>query len=76
MIKQPIKVMVKLNNDDNIIDINSNIFLENNETYIIIDEGLGDKYAHAQGLYLPDSIIKDDGSYRYKLKSGKIIENK
>ena len=75
MIKQPIKVMIKLDNNDNVLDIISIIFLENNENYIIIDEGYGDKYAHAQSQYLDKPCIVD-GKPTYRYKKGKFIENK
>ena len=42
--------------------------------WVLIDEGYGDKYHHAQGNYFPHPIITDGGAYRYKLVDGKPVE--
>ena len=39
-----------------------------------IDQGVGDKYHHAQGNYFPVGIYSEDGIPRYKLVDGKPIE--
>ena len=69
-----IKVYVKINEQNIITDINSSIFLNNVEGYIQIDEGSGDRYAHAQGNYLEKSLFDESGRYNYKLEDGKILE--
>ena len=61
-----IKVYVKLNENNVITQINSSIFLKDTTDYICIDEGMGDKYAHAQGNYLPKGLTDDKGRYNYK----------
>ena len=61
-----IKVYVKLNENNVITQINSSIFLKDMTDYICIDEGTGDKYAHAQGNYLPKGLTDDKGRYNYK----------
>ena len=73
---QPIKVMIKVNKDDEIIAINSEIFIENTEGWIIVDEGNGDKFAHAQSQYLDKPLIDDNGKYNYKLRGSNIVEVK
>jgi hypothetical protein len=68
------KVYVKTDSNDVITEINSNIFLKSVENYIMIDEGEGDRYAHAQGNYLDKGLIDDYGRYNYKQLDGKAIE--
>lgn len=49
-------------------------FLDSIEDYIQIDEGSGDKYAHAQGNYLEKSLVDESGRYNYKFEDGKVLE--
>ena len=69
-----IKVYIKIDQNGIIIDINSSIFLNNIEGYIQIDEGSGDRYAHAQGNYLDKGLVDESGRYNYKFEDGKILE--
>ena len=69
-----IKVYAKINEQNIITDINSSIFLNSIEGYTQIDEGSGDKYAHAQGNYLEKSLVDEYGRYNYKFEDGKILE--
>lgn len=73
IILEPISVYVKINANNEITDINSSIFLQNLIGWIKIDEGFGDKYAHAQGHYLDKPISTMDGTYNYILSNGKIV---
>ena len=68
------KVYVKINEENYITEINSSIFLADTDGYILIDEGNGDKYAHAQGNYLDKPIYDEQGRYNYKLVKGKVVE--
>lgn len=70
------KVYVKLNEDKCITSINSEIFLSNEEMQSMtnIDEGEGDKYAHAQSQYLEKGLIDKYGRYNYKFVEGKVVE--
>ena len=74
MEESTIKVYIKTNENNIITDINSSIFLNNVEGYIKIDEGSGDKYAHAQGNYLEKSLVDEYGIFNYKFEDGKILE--
>ena len=65
-IEQPIKVYVKVNTKNEIIDINSSIFIEDLIGWIEIDEGFGDKYSHAQSQYFDRPLQNEDGTYNYK----------
>jgi len=69
------KVYVSLQ-DGYITSINSEIFLSEEEiqTMTEIDQGQGDKYAHAQGLYLEKGLVDEHGRYNYKYVDGKVVE--
>ena len=67
-------VYVKTDEQNRIISINSSAFLDNIENWTKIDEGLSDKYHHAQHGYLEKSIYTEDGIPRYKLVDGKAVE--
>ena len=69
------KVYVSLQ-DGYITSINSDIFLSEEEmsTMKEIDQGLGDKYAHAQSQYLEKGLVDEQGRYNYKFVEGKVIE--
>ena len=70
------KVYVKLNEDKCVTLIDSEIFLTNEEMQSMtnIDEGEGDKYAHAQSQYLEKGLIDKYGRYNYKFVEGKVVE--
>lgn len=68
------KVFIKLDDNANIISINSEIFIDDTSDWIEIDDGDGDKYAHAQGNYLPKPLTDINGVYRYKYSDGVISE--
>lgn len=59
-----------------ITSINSEIFLSQEEiqTMTEIDRGQGDKYAHAQGLYLEKGLVDEHGRYNYKFVENKVVE--
>lgn len=69
------KVYVSLSNGY-ITSINSEIFLSQDEiqTMTEIDRGQGDKYAHAQGLYLEKGLVDEHGRYNYKFVENKVVE--
>lgn len=69
------KVYVSLQ-DGYITSINSEIFLSQEEmsTMTEIDQGQGDKYAHAQSQYLDKELVDEHGRYNYKYVEGKVVE--
>lgn len=69
------KVYVKTDYENRIVEINSDIFLTDSSGYTLIDEGEGDKYAHAQNYYLPKGLADIFGNYHYKLIDGAVVEN-
>ena len=70
----PYIVYVRIDNMDRIISINSSAFLTDTNGWIEIDRGLGDRYHHAQGNYLPGPLMDERGVYRYKMVDGKPVE--
>ena len=68
------EVYVKIDEQNRIIEINSNEFISDLTNWIKIDEGEGDKYHHAQGNYLPFPLVNDHMIYRYKLVDGVPVE--
>ena len=63
-------VYAKTNESGYITAVNSSAFLADTIGWVEIDSGYGDKHHHAQGNYFPESIITEDGAYRYKLVDG------
>ena len=64
--EQPIKVYVKINANNEIIDVASSVFLKDIQGWIEIDSGFGDKYAHAQSQYFDKPLKNEDGTYNFK----------
>lgn len=67
-------VYVKADSSGRITAINSSAFLSKTDGWVQIDSGVGDKYHHAQGNYLPLPLMTEQGAYRYKLVNGKPAE--
>lgn len=67
------KVYVRTDDAGRIVEINSDAFLSDTTGWIEIDSGVGDKYHHAQGNYLPAPLRGDHGICRYKLAGGKAV---
>lgn len=74
LLENIIKVYIRVDENNYVTSINSSIFLDNVENYICIDEGSGDKYAHAQGNYLSKSLMDEQGRYNYKYINNKLVE--
>ena len=69
-----ISVYIKTDSNSNITDINSDVFINDTDGWIKIDEGVGDKYTHAQGNYLSKGLTTENGIYRYKYIDNKVVE--
>ena len=74
MEENKIKVYVKVNENNEIIEVGSSIFIKDLTGWIEIDEGYGDKYAHAQSQYFEKPLMSNEGTYSYRLENEKIIE--
>lgn len=71
--EQPIKVYVKVNENNEIIEVGSEIFIKDLTGWVEIDKGFGGKYAHAQSQYFDKPLMNKDGTYNYKLDGTKVI---
>ena len=69
-----VKVYIKVNEQHEIIEVGSSIFIEDLEGWIEIDEGGGDKYTHAQNNYFEKPIIDEEGKYNYLYINKKVYE--
>ena len=71
---QPYKVLVLVDASGRVVEINSDAFVTDTDGWVEIDSGWGDRYHHAQGNYLPGTLMDERGIYRYKLVDGKPVE--
>lgn len=69
-----IKVYVEVNENNEITQVASSAFLTDTTDWILVDEGTGDKYAHAQGNYLDKRLHDEKGRYNYRLIDGAVVE--
>lgn len=72
MEEQAIKVFIKINDKNEVTEINSEIFIRDLTDWIYIDEGFGDKFAHAQNHYLDEPLMSENGEYNYIYVENKI----
>ena len=68
------KVYARLDGAGNITAINSSAFLQDATDWTLIDEGVGDRYHHAQGHYLDGGIYTDDGIPLYRWDGTQVIQ--
>lgn len=66
---EKIGVYIKTNADGYIAEVGSSIFIKDYTGWIKIDEGRGDKYAHAQGMYFDKPLVDKNGEYNYKYEN-------
>ena len=65
--QEPIKVYVKVNENKEIVEVGSSVFIQDLTGWIEYDAGFGDRFAHAQSQYFDKPLQNEDGSYNYKL---------
>jgi hypothetical protein len=58
-------VLIKVDSESRITEIDSSAFLVDTTGWVQIDEGVGDKYHHAQGNYLPAPLYDERFIPRY-----------
>ena len=68
------RVFIKTDSKNRVTAIDSEIFISDTSGWVEIDSGDGDKFAHAQGNYLPKSLTDENGVYRYKYENGAVCE--
>ena len=70
------KVYIKTDKNNCVTNVESDLTLKNTTGYVQIDEGIGDKYSHAQGNYFPrDKPLRDSqGRGNYKYVNNEVVE--
>ena len=68
------KVYAHLDSAGNITAVHSSAFLDDHADWPLIDEGVGDRYHHAQGHYLDGGIYTDDGIPLYRCDGTQVIQ--
>ena len=63
-------VYVRTDDQENIIEVNSSMFLEDAAGWRAIDEGTTDQYRHAQGNYFANPLFDMQGCANYTLADG------
>lgn len=58
-------VYIKTNDKNHITAVNSSALLADTTDWILIDEGEGDRYTHAQSNYFDKPIITEGGAHQY-----------
>ena len=72
--EEKIKVFVRINENNEIVEIGSNVFINDLTNWICVDEGYGDKFAHAQSQYLNKPLMNEQGAYNFILEENVIKE--
>ena len=71
--KQTINVLIKYDKNFYITDVNSDIFIKDLTGWSKIDEGYGDRFAHAQSKYFDKPLVNEKGKYNYRYINGKVV---
>lgn len=69
-----VKVYAKVNENHEITEVGSSIFIEDTTGWTKIDEGSGDRYVHAQNNYFEKSLKNENNEYNYLYINGKVYE--
>lgn len=72
--QEPYKVYALLDECGCILSLNCSEWMQSTDGWVLIDEGIGDKYHHAQGNYLPGPATDMDGIPRYRWDGTQVIE--
>lgn len=68
------RVYIKIDSENRITAVKSEIFISDTSDWVEIDNGDGVRFVHAQGNYLPKPITDENGVYRYKFENGTVCE--
>ncbi len=69
-----IQVYGRCDEAGNILEVGSSVFLADTEGWVQIDEGEGDRYAHAQSNYFSGPLLDDFGVPLYRVVGGRAKE--
>lgn len=68
------RVYIKIDSENRVTAVKSEIFISDTSGWVEIDNGDGVRFVHAQGNYLPKPITDENGVYRFKFENGAICE--
>jgi hypothetical protein len=71
--KTVFSVYVLADDAGRVVAVGSDAFLTDTEGWVLIGEGTGDRYRHAQNNYLANTLADERGVYRFKLKDGQVV---
>ena len=57
-----------------LVAVNSSAYMSDTDGWTELDRGVGVRYHHAQGNYLPGPLTDERGIFRYKLVNGVVTE--
>lgn len=57
-----------------LVAVNSSAYMSDTDGWMELDRGVGVRYHHAQGNYLPGPLMDERGIFRYKLVNGVVTE--
>lgn len=72
--KRTRQVYVQTDETGRVLAIGSSAFLRDVTGWVLIDDGSGDRYLHAQGNYMPLPIHDERGVCRYRIEGGNVVE--
>lgn len=65
---EKVGVYVKVDESGFVTDVGSDVFIEDLDGWIKIDEGVGDRFVHAQTQYYDSPLIDFAGNFKFKLQ--------
>ena len=68
------RVFIKTDEKNRVTAVDSELFISDTAGWTEINEGDGDRFAHAQGNYFPQPLADENGVYRYKYADGAVAE--
>ena len=68
------KVYVKTDSAERVTAIDSSAVVREAAGWVLIAEGSGDEFHHAQSNFLPLPLMTEEGIYRYKLAGSALVE--
>lgn len=63
VVEEAARVYIKVDENGFITNINSDKFLKDLNGWIFFDEGVGDRFVHAQNLYFEKPLVDEKGKY-------------
>lgn len=73
--QEDIKVLIKIDERNLVTAIGSDVFVKDTNGWIVIDEGIGERFVHAQSNYLSNPLYDELGrsNYIYELENLRLL---